>query len=104
MRTGKLDRSIVVQRMTETVAAAGTVSPTWATVATMRAELVTDASDETPEAFGEADRARLTFRTHYLAGLSTADRVLFDGAAHNIKRLVEIGRRRGLELTVERVT
>ena len=103
MRAGTLDRTISIQRATSTVAPAGTVSEAWATVAIVRAELVSLGATEQSAAFGEAETVGLVLRTRYLAGLTTADRVLLDGEAFNLKAIVEIGRRRGLELRIERV-
>jgi hypothetical protein len=40
MRAGSLNRSIAIQRLTETVGAAGTVSRQWEIIAVLRAELI----------------------------------------------------------------
>ncbi len=101
MRAGSFDRIIVVQRATETVSAAGTVTQAWATLGELRAELVTIATVESGTAFGEIETAGLVFRTRWF-DLTTADRILFDGEFYNVRSIAEIGRRRGLELRVER--
>jgi SPP1 family predicted phage head-tail adaptor len=102
MKAGKLDRLIVLQRAIDTVSAAGTVTHTWSTVGELRAELVNLASVEAGAVFGEIDTSSLVLRTRYLTGVTAADRIVFDGDFYNIKGIVEIGRRRVLELRVER--
>lgn len=102
MRAGKLDRTIVLQRAEEAVSPAGTVSRGWATIGELRAEMVNLAAMETAAAFGEIETTAIILRTRYVTGITTTDRVLFAGDFYNIKSIVEIGRRRGLELRVER--
>lgn len=101
IRAGKLDRRIAIKRETETVDDAGRVARAWAPIASVRAELVTVTVEEETRAFGEAAPADLVFRLRYVPGVTTADRVAYDGKAFNIRRIVEIGRRRGIELRVE---
>lgn len=103
MRAGSLDRTIEFQRLTETVSEAGTVTYGWASLATVRAELVSNALTESGYAFGEADNAALVFRIRYRADLSTSDRVTYQGRAYDLVGIVELGRRRGLELRCEAV-
>ncbi|WP_323784624.1 phage head closure protein [Thalassovita sp.] len=103
IRAGKLDRQITITREAETVAASGAVSKAWAPVATVRAELVQRSADEFLTGFGEADAGGAVFRIRYLAGITTADRVTFDGVAHDIDEIAEQGRKRGLELRCSRV-
>jgi SPP1 family predicted phage head-tail adaptor len=103
MRAGRLDRSITIQRVADTVDDAGTVAEAWADLATMRAELVNLAATETDLAAGPAATRTIMFRTRYLAGITVADRVLYEGDEFKITSVVEIGRRRALELHAERV-
>jgi SPP1 family predicted phage head-tail adaptor len=100
MRAGKLDREITIERATTAVGDAGTVTETWAPVASLRAELVETAADETDPA---TTKTTVLFRTRYVAGVTVADRIDFDGRYFNIKHVSEIGRRRGLELHAERL-
>ena len=46
IRAGSLDRVITIERATTSIADDGTPTTTWATVATMRAELVRKVADE----------------------------------------------------------
>ena len=98
MRAGKLDRKITIQWKSDNVSAAGNVASTWTDFDTVRAELVQPSVSETLTGYGEADMNNVVFRIRYKAGISTAFRILFDGKLFNIKEIVEIGRKRGLEL------
>lgn len=98
IRAGSLDRSIVIERATTTVDDAGTPTTTWATVATMRAELVRKVADEASRDFGAETTTTTTFRTRWLDGVTPADRVLYQGTTFDIAEATEIGRREGLDL------
>lgn len=97
MRAGKLDRTITIQRRTETKDGPRVVTA-WTNLATVRAEIVQQSANEFLTGFGEAENGTMIFRMRYLAGITTADRVVYEGRAHDLKEIVEIGRRRGLEL------
>lgn len=103
IRAGKLDRTITIERSTETIDAAGVPVVTWATLATMRAELTEASTDETIVDSGASTDTTVTFRTRFLDGVTVADRVTYAGRAFNLKGIRELGRRRGLELRTERV-
>lgn len=98
IRSGKLDRQITIERQTETVTPSGAVSKAWAEIATVRAEVVQQTATEFLTGLGEAENGTVVFRIRYLAGITTADRITFDGLAYDLKEIVENGRRRALEL------
>lgn len=98
MRAGKLDRTITIERKTETVSPTGAVVRAWLNIATARAEIVTQSASEFLTGFGEAESGTVVFRVRYLAGITTADRVSYAGQVYDLKEVTEIGRRRGLEL------
>lgn len=98
MRAGNLDRSIDLERLTETVQPSGAVVTTWTKIATVRAEIVQQSATEFLTGFGEAESGTIVFRIRYVPDLTTADRVTYAGAACDLKEIKEIGRRRGLEL------
>lgn len=93
MRAGLLSHTITLQRPTETVSAAGTVTTSWADFATIRAELVTHSIANTDMAYGEAAKALLVFRIRHFHGLSTSDRLIYRGQPYCIANLVEPDRR-----------
>lgn len=98
MRAGNLDRVIELQAHTETVHPSGSVSKVWTTIATTRAELVQTSADEIATGYGEAQSDDLIFRIWWRPSFTTAERLIYAGAAYDIKRIVEIGRRRLLEI------
>jgi SPP1 family predicted phage head-tail adaptor len=95
---GKLTRQITLERKVEAVAPSGAVSETWAPYATVRAELVQLGAEDYLTGAGEGATNRATFRLWYLDGVTTADRVTYNGETYQIIGLVELGTRRGLEL------
>lgn len=97
MRSGKLDKLITLQRFTSTVDDFGTPVETWADLAELRAQVVQATSEEFIRAGAESETV-IIFRTRFLDGVTTADRVAFAGAAYDIKETKEIGRRGGLEI------
>jgi SPP1 family predicted phage head-tail adaptor len=101
MRAGKLDRTLTLQRLTRAVSPAGTVSEAWADFATVRAELVSSAVTEAAAGFGEADNSALVFRIRYRRDLTTEHRVIYEGRALDLTGILELGRRRALELRCE---
>jgi SPP1 family predicted phage head-tail adaptor len=103
MRAGKLDRTIAIERQTETVNAAGSVASTWTNIATVRAELIQASAREFLEAHGETESTTIVFLVRYVAGITTDDRVTYAGATFDLVEIKEIGRRRGLELRCERI-
>jgi SPP1 family predicted phage head-tail adaptor len=98
MRAGKLDRKIDIERAETTLDAHGVPQEVWVNVATMRAQLVQTSTEEFIRAYGASSESVVIFRTRFLAGVTVADRVLYDGRAYDIKETREIGRRHGLEL------
>lgn len=104
MRAGKLDRVITIERATAGASDSyGVPSSTWATLATLRAQIVQASTEEFVRAFGDSTETAVIFRTRYLDGVTLADRVAYEGAVHNLVEVKEIGRRRGLELRTRRV-
>ncbi|MGB6119573.1 MAG: phage head closure protein [Mesorhizobium sp.] len=97
MRAGKLDRTITIQRPTETKSGPHVVT-TWTNIATLRGEIVQQSAAEFLTGFGEAENGTVIFRVRYVAGVTTADRISYAGTTYDLKEIVEIGRRRGLEL------
>ncbi|WGD32010.1 phage head closure protein [Ancylobacter sp. WKF20] len=103
MRAGSLDRTIIVERSTETPDQYGAVTLTWAALATLRAQLVQSTTAEFMRSYGASTERVFAFRTRWLDGITTQDRVTYDGAAFNIVELKELGRRKGLEIRCERI-
>lgn len=103
IRSGKLDRTITFQRKAETENTAGTVTSAWADFATARAELLRTAFADQATGAGEGQGEALSFRLRYVPGVTTGDRIIYDGQPYSIKSIQEFGRRRILEITCEAV-
>lgn len=101
MRAGRLDRTIILQRETEAVSPAGTVTSTWTDFAIVRAELVSNVFAEVARAYGEGDGAEMVFRIRHYHGLSIKDRLVYAGQPYGITGIVELGRRRAMEVRCE---
>ena len=99
MRAGNLDRSIDIERLDgSAIDADGVPASAWATVATMRAQVVTADADEFLTGAGTTSAETILFRIRWTDDARQNDRVRYDGRAYGITSLVEIGRRRGLEI------
>ncbi|MCA0847193.1 phage head closure protein [Salipiger thiooxidans] len=104
MKAGKMVHVIEIQQASMTVNPAGTPVQTWSKLATLRAELIEQTTEEFLRNAGDTNVTTLAFRTRYIAGITNDNRVSFDGAAFDIEQIVTIGRRRGLELRCKAVT
>lgn len=98
LRAGAMDRVITIERVTITQDGFGATQEAWAPVITVHAQLIQATAKEFIRAFGAASVATCIFRIRYVAGLTLADRVTYEGQHYRIKEIGEIGRRRGLEL------
>jgi SPP1 family predicted phage head-tail adaptor len=103
MKSGKLTHVLTIQRASNGVNDAGTPTTTWADLATLRAERVEQSTTEFIRNYGAADETVAVFRTRFVAGVTNADRISFDGDAFNIKQVVILGRNRGYEFRCTRL-
>lgn len=103
MRAGRLTEEIRVERFTTTVNDAGTPTQTWARLCVLRAEKVEQSTTEYIRNFGASDEEVVIFRARFFDGIGNADRVIWRGAAFNIKQASPIGRRKGVELRCTRM-
>jgi SPP1 family predicted phage head-tail adaptor len=98
MKSGSLRHIITVERATSTVDAFGTPTTAWATHATLRAEVKQQTTEEFIRSQGAVDERIVIFSTRFVPGLTNADRVMWQGKAHNIREIGVIGHDRGLEI------
>lgn len=101
LNIGQLDRRIIIERETETVTPSGSVVKAWAPIATVWAEVLQQTASEFFTGYGEAETGTVIFRVRYRPGITTADRVSYDGTPYGIKEIKELGRRDALELRGE---
>lgn len=103
MNIGKLDRRISIERQTETVKPSGGVVKSWTPIASVWAETLQQTATEFFTGYGEAETGSMIFRIRFVAEITTADRVTYNGIAYNLKEIKELGRRDALELRGEAV-
>lgn len=93
-----MNRRITIERQTETVKPSGDVVKAWTTVAVVWAEIIQQTTTEFFTGYGEAETGSIIFRVRYHPGITTADRVTYNGSAYGLKEIKEIGRFEALEL------
>jgi head-tail adaptor len=103
VRAGFLDRTIIIERVATASGLSGAVLETWSPLVTLRAQLVQSSAEDFQRAYGASSETATIFRTRYFAGITLADRVSYESAAHRLVEIKEIGRRKGLELRCKRV-
>lgn len=98
MQAGKMQHTIELQRLTETLNPARHAIQTWTTYASGKAELRQAGVSEFLTSFGEGVTNNAVFVIRWIPGVALSNRILHGGKVWNIVALAEIGRRRGLEL------
>lgn len=103
MRAGKLDKTISIEALTQTIDDYGNPVDAWTPFATLRAQIIEASTEEFQRAYGVGGETAIVFRTRYIDGVTLDAHVMYGGQPHNIIEIKEIGRRRGLELRVRRL-
>ncbi|MDW5313775.1 phage head closure protein [Rhizobium sp. PL01] len=98
MRAGKLDKTISIERAGTVVDDYGTPTEGWATIATVRAQIIQQTTQEFLAAPGTNAETATVFRIRHRDGLQVADRITYAGRAFDLKEVKELGRREGLDL------
>lgn len=101
MNPGKMDRRIALQSLTVTKSSSGAPQNTWTTQATVWAEFRQTKGTEVLEQAQERTKESGIFFIRYRSDVATTWRVQYAGRDWDIVAVREIGRREGLELTVE---
>lgn len=103
-QAGKMDRVLTIQRLTASAPDdAGTPVETWTDLVTLRAvKLAGTAADAEHDEIAITD-TRVKLQTWFYDGLTLEDRASYEGGTYQIKFLSEIGRRRGLEIHIEKL-
>ena len=101
---GSLDRRIAFERATASQASpSGEQVLTWAAEATVWAEVTPLGGRELFQAQALEAKADTRFRIRYRAGITTDEtlRISYGGRVYDLRSVVEIGRREGLEILAE---
>lgn len=101
LNIGTMDRRITIDRQTETVKPSGDVVKAWMPLAVVWAEVLQQSASEFFTGYGEAETGSMIFRVRYRPGITTADRVTYNGTAYGLKEIKEVGRFEALELRGE---
>lgn len=97
-----MDKRIIIQSCTETQDSHGQLIKSWATAATVWAAFAPVRGTESflnAQKFSQID-ARFTVR--YMTGITTKHRINHDGVYYDIVGVLELGRKKGLDLLVKR--
>jgi SPP1 family predicted phage head-tail adaptor len=104
MKAGSLDRVILIERPGVVMSDVfGVKTQTWATVATLRAQKLSNALINKEGVRGDVTDNTITFRTRFVDGVNLECRVTFEGNQLTIQSITELGRRVGLDITCLRV-
>lgn len=101
LEPGRMNRKVIIERVTETRDGIGGVTETWATQATVWAQQIPVGGSEALKAGRETASQTSKFLCWYVSGITEKDRLNFDSKYWNIINIKEIGYREGLEITAE---
>jgi SPP1 family predicted phage head-tail adaptor len=100
---GKMDRRITIQRVSVTQDEYNNDVEAWEDVCTVWASYEPLSDGERLRAGERAAEASARFQIRHslqVADVSARDRLIFGGAVYQVTHVKEVGRRKGLELTV----
>jgi len=98
MRAGELDRSIVIDDLTDAKDDYGGKTETWAPFATVWAKVTPLRGGEYQAAAQIGAQVDTVFRIRWLAGVTRRMRINYDGQVYDIQHIAELGRREGLAI------
>ena len=99
-----MDRVLTIQRLTASTADdAGVPVETWTDLVTLRAVKLAGVAADTEHNEIAVTDMRVRLQCWYFDGITLDDRATYEGATYQIKYLSEIGRRRGLEIHIEKL-
>jgi len=90
MEAGKLKEQIVIQSVTDTIAASGAVTESWATFATVRAQVDPITLKEYFSANHVTTGTDIKFRIRYLTGVLPKMRILWDSNYYDIQSIINV--------------
>jgi SPP1 family predicted phage head-tail adaptor len=104
MRAGRLNRLVTIERR-EQIGWIGINEPEygWVPVAKFWAERFGETETELNATNQVVAKTTAKFRTHYVAGITTVDRLICEGTTFDILGVIELGYRKGTEITAQQV-
>lgn len=103
MKSGLLDRRIVIQNATETRDSYGFVSTVWGTHLTVWANWVHNTGNETDRDKNKNVDVSGHFRTYYHSTINENMRIIYNSEYYKITQIKEIQRQDGLLIFVEKL-
>lgn len=103
MRSGNLDRRIVIEKNAASQNSFGEPEESWSTFATVWANVRPVRGNEQFASDQRRAERQSIFRIRYLSGLTEKMRISHDSAYYDIEGIIEIGRREGMEITATAV-
>ena len=98
MRAGRLDRRIEIQVNSPTLNGVGEEIENWNTLYNLWAEVIPVRGTERYASDQDAAVIEEKFKIRYVTGVTPLNRILYNGKTYDIKGVLELGRREGLEL------
>lgn len=98
MRAGKLDTAIAIERGDWVSDEYGQTEWTFTPIATLRAQVIQQNTEEFMRGWGNAVESVTVFRTRWIEDLQITDRIKFNNISMGIIEVKPLGRRRGLEI------
>jgi len=102
MRAGRLDKVLTLQKRTLTANDYGEEVPSYSTLATVWGRKIEVGGNEKYASLQVVGEIDCKFRIRYRSDLTTVNRVVCNSETYDIKSIIEIGRREGLELLATR--
>ena len=102
MNPGRMDRQIQLQRATTAQNGIGEAVKTWATYATVPAQIKVQPAGERVNGDKREGDNKAMFTIRYIAGVLTSDRLLYEAVNYDILNVREVGRRHLLEVEARR--
>jgi len=99
-----MDRRITIQSVTRTQNSFGEMIETWATWATVWAEVKRKAGRENTDSDAVRAESDVEFMIRYKSGLLPTMRIVFESNNYDISSIAEIGRRDGYRISANAFT
>ncbi len=103
MRAGRLNRIVTIER-SEVIGTVGYGEPLYGWVSKHKfwAQRYDETETELNASSQVVAKQTAKFRAHYVAGITSVDRLVCEGLTFNILSVVEVGYRESIEITAER--
>ena len=90
IRAGTMRHLIAIHRDTGSADAGGTIVPSFASIAAPNADVETLTGDESQQAGKTEAKAKVRFTMAYYSGLTTKDRIVWDGRTFGITSIDDV--------------